>query len=256
MNSDKDGNKKPHIMVSYSWNNKDLVDTIYSMLMKECDILEKYNFWIDSRNLTTGILRRNLEKAVANSVLVLVFLSRSYAKSVNCKIEADYIIKNNISFIPIIVEEGFPYDNVFINNSQNISIRVKNSPLLRRRENKENIKTMNWIKEYFSEYLYIDMSGVVFKKDAYENLVENIKYILNIKKKYKETKPEENLKKDKVKIQRRLSHEETQDFRDLIRDTPRTASGLCHIFDISLGDAIEIIKEANKDFNPTDITIS
>lgn len=97
--------KEGHIMFSYSWNQKNQVRHIYDIIDHEFINVPK---WIDINKMCGNILEA-MNDAVEKSFLVIIFLSKDYKNSKNCKTESELIIGKQKKFLLVLIEKGFPY---------------------------------------------------------------------------------------------------------------------------------------------------
>ena len=105
-----------------------------------------------------------MNDAIENSYLVLIFLSKTYKNSKNCKIESELIIGKNKKFILINLEKGYPYNND--------------------NENEED----NWLANLYKNQFYIDLSEM--NLDNLDRLIKDIQSeTIEYYKKYKIYKP-------------------------------------------------------------------
>ena len=149
-----------HIMFSYSWKQQEKVKSIYNKIEEE---LNYCKLWIDFKKMKGNILEA-MNDAIENSYLVLIFLSKTYKNSKNCKIESELIIGKNKKFILINLEKGYPY------NSDN--------------ENEED----NWLANLYKNQFYIDLSEM--NLDNLDRLIKDIQSeTIEYYKKYKIYKP-------------------------------------------------------------------
>ena len=75
-----------------------------------------------------------MEDAVENSFLVLVFLSKDYKNSKNCKTEAELIIGKQKKYILILVDNDYPF--------------------------LEDNESSNWLSKMFKNQFYIDLNDL------------------------------------------------------------------------------------------------
>ncbi|XP_057289414.1 uncharacterized protein LOC130612138 isoform X2 [Hydractinia symbiolongicarpus] len=94
-----------HIMISYSWKQKSVVKDIVVKL-------KEYGFklWFDESDMTDELCIA-MAHAIQNAEVFLLFASRTYQESANCKSEATYARERNVKIIPIILEEDWKPDN-------------------------------------------------------------------------------------------------------------------------------------------------
>lgn len=140
-----------HIMFSYSWSQKNNVRHIYDIIDEQFPNVPK---WIDISKMSGNILEA-MNTAVENSFLIIIFLSKDYKSSANCKIESEFICGKQKNYILVLVEKGYPY--------------------------LETNEKENWLSKMFKNQFYVDLSeGMNF-----ENL-SKLKELINdeISKKY------------------------------------------------------------------------
>ena len=75
-------------MFSYCWEQQHNVRHIYEIINNEFNEVPK---WIDTEGMSGNIIDA-MHDAIENAFLVLVFLSKDYKNSKNCKIESEFII--------------------------------------------------------------------------------------------------------------------------------------------------------------------
>lgn len=122
--------KNNHIMFSYCWKQQNQVKHIYDLLDAE---FVGVNKWLDINKMCGNILRA-MNDAVENSFLVIVFLSKDYKKSKNCKTEAELIFGKQKNYLLVLMEDGFPY--------------------------LENGEDENWLSKMFDNQFYIDLTDM------------------------------------------------------------------------------------------------
>lgn len=139
-----DVNRSKHIMISYSHKYENDVKHIYTLLEEEFKEVPK---WIDYEKMSGNIIK-SMTDAVNNSFLIIVFMSKSYKNSKNCRLESDLLIKKNIEYILVLNEEGFPY--------------------------LENNEKSNWVSKYYNNDYYIDFSNGI-AQDRLEKLYDIVR---------------------------------------------------------------------------------
>tara|TARA_B100000900_G_scaffold415948_1_gene448051 strand:+ start:3061 stop:3843 length:783 start_codon:yes stop_codon:yes gene_type:complete len=122
--------KNNHIMFSYSWKQQNQVKHIYDILDTE---FAGVNKWIDINKMCGNILNA-MNDAVENSFLVIVFLSKDYKDSKNCKTEAQLIFGKQKNYLLVLMEKGFPY--------------------------LDNDEDENWLSKMFDNQFYIDLTDM------------------------------------------------------------------------------------------------
>ena len=125
-----DETNKQHIMFSYSWKQKGRVRHIY-------DIIEEYYpqipKWIDINQMQGNIIEA-MGDAVDNSFLIIIFLSKDYKNSKNCKTESELIIGKQKKYLLVLIDQDYP----FLENDEN----------------------ENWLSKMFKNQFYIDLTDM------------------------------------------------------------------------------------------------
>ncbi|CAF1265876.1 unnamed protein product [Didymodactylos carnosus] len=96
-----DESEKYDMMISYSWNEKELIYKIHERLVKD-----GYKIWLDLDNMYGSIILRMAE-AIENSDFILMSMSSAYKKSPNCQAEAEYAYNRKRRIIPLITEANY-----------------------------------------------------------------------------------------------------------------------------------------------------
>ena len=135
--------KNNHIMFSYSWNQKNQVRHIYDLIDAELPGVKK---WIDINKMCGNILDA-MNDAVENSFVTIIFLSKDYKNSKNCKTEAELIFGKQKNYLLVLVEKDFPY--------------------------LEDGEEENWLSKMFKNQFYIDLTEM--NSDNLDKLKELIK---------------------------------------------------------------------------------
>ncbi|CAK8679893.1 unnamed protein product [Clavelina lepadiformis] len=95
----KANNDEKHVMISYNWESQKLAKKIYEKLEKR-----GYKVWIDIKCMNKNIYDR-MDEAVRNAYVVLIFVSKKYQESENCKREASTAGDLKIPIVPIYTEK-------------------------------------------------------------------------------------------------------------------------------------------------------
>ncbi|XP_064637006.1 uncharacterized protein LOC135493536 [Lineus longissimus] len=104
-NFDKtDSSNQPYIMMSYQWDSQELVLRVRDVLRSR-----GYNVWIDVERMAGSTLEA-MARAVEGAHVVLLFFSKRYKDSQNCRAEAEYTFKTKKPFIPVLVEPNYAAD--------------------------------------------------------------------------------------------------------------------------------------------------
>ena len=143
MNSSIDNNEQLHMMFSYCWENKDNVKHIYDLLDAEFPNITK---WIDINEMEGNIMEA-MSDAVENSFVVIIFLSRAYLNSKNCKTESELVIGKQKKFLLVLLEKGYPY---LENNNE------------------------NWLSKMYKNQFYIDLSN-----GMNQDSIDKLKQLIN-----------------------------------------------------------------------------
>ncbi|XP_065660323.1 uncharacterized protein LOC100209544 [Hydra vulgaris] len=88
-------------MISYQWNFQELVRAVYCNLH-----MANISIWFDISGGMIGNLNDAMATAIQSSKVVIVFLSDSYQKSVNCKLEFCYAVALGKAFIFVLVDQN------------------------------------------------------------------------------------------------------------------------------------------------------
>ncbi|XP_076815435.1 uncharacterized protein LOC143461558 isoform X5 [Clavelina lepadiformis] len=97
----KASNDDKHVMISYNWESKNLAKKIYEKLENR-----GYKVWIDIKYMKKNIYDQ-MDEAVRNAYVVLIFVSRKYQESENCQREASMAADLKIPIVPIYTEKNF-----------------------------------------------------------------------------------------------------------------------------------------------------
>jgi hypothetical protein len=90
--------KQYHIFISYSWKNQDFVVFIYYFLSKL-----GYYIWLDISSMGHS-LQDSMKDGIANSAVILVFLSTGYLESENCVFELNEAYQQKKKVITVFLE--------------------------------------------------------------------------------------------------------------------------------------------------------
>ncbi len=122
-----DETNKKHMMFSYSWKQKGRVRHIYDLLEEQYPNVPK---WIDINQMQGNIIEA-MGDAVEKSFIVIIFLSKDYKNSKNCKTESELIIGKQKKYLLVLIDDEYPF-----------------------LENEEND---NWLSRIFKNQFYIDL---------------------------------------------------------------------------------------------------
>ena len=101
--------KGSHIMLSYQWNNQELVKRV-------ADVLKQKNIpiWFD----IAGDMKGNINAAMANGVegaaMVVSFDTVAYSKSINCQKELTYASQLKKNILPILLENDKIFQDTWL----------------------------------------------------------------------------------------------------------------------------------------------
>eukprot|EP00056_Hartaetosiga_gracilis_P006127 m.93433 g.93433 ORF g.93433 m.93433 type:complete len:672 (-) comp12385_c0_seq1:67-2082(-) len=93
---------KSQVMLSYNWSHQEIVLRVNSYLQDH-----NIKTWIDVEQMQGSTLEA-MSRAVESSEVVLVFFSKDYKNSANCRLEADYAHKLGKHIIPVRVDSYDP----------------------------------------------------------------------------------------------------------------------------------------------------
>lgn len=253
---DLENRMNKHIMFSYSHKQEGIVKYIYELIDEEFPNIKK---WIDYNNMDGNILD-SMTNAIEESFLVIVFLSKSYKNSKNCKIESELIIGKKKRIILVLLENDFPYC-----------------------ENTEK-KELNWLYKSYKNQFYLDMVQMNIEntrkmKELVNNNIEEFFRIenksfrhrrknslnslsssnsFNMRNSPKRTPPIKGKNDykdfDDFVLDNSLNKEDIETIKDLIVKTPRTmvptlkAGGLDFKSIISLIDEVKNEEEEEEEY--------
>ncbi|CAF4114034.1 unnamed protein product [Adineta steineri] len=103
------GHKGLHIMLSYEWNNQELVKRVADMLKQR-----NIPIWFD----VAGDMKGNINTAMANGVegaaAVISFDTVAYSKSINCQKELTYASQLKKNIVPVLLENDTEFQNTWL----------------------------------------------------------------------------------------------------------------------------------------------
>jgi hypothetical protein len=103
------GSKGLHIMLSYQWNNQELVKRVADMLKQR-----KIPIWFD----IAGDMKGNINAAMANGVegaaMVVSFDTVAYSKSINCQKELTYASQLKKDILPVLLENDKIFQDTWL----------------------------------------------------------------------------------------------------------------------------------------------
>jgi hypothetical protein len=101
--------KGRHIMLSYQWNNQELVKRVADMLKQK-----NIPIWFD----IAGDMKGNINAAMANGVegaaMVISFDTVAYSKSINCQKELTYASQLKKNIVPVLLENDQSFENTWL----------------------------------------------------------------------------------------------------------------------------------------------
>jgi hypothetical protein len=109
-------------MISYNWENQPIIKRIAKSLKGD-----GYNVWLDLEQMSGSTLEASITywsytnpiifdfcfqvaKAVEQSEVVLMCMSQKYKDSPNCRLEGEYCVSKKISFVPLMMQNGYSPD--------------------------------------------------------------------------------------------------------------------------------------------------
>ena len=94
-----------HVMLSYNWSTKELVREIKKELNSQ-----GFKTWIDDENIDPGSLIDSMEGGVSNAQTILICYSEGYKRSANCRMEAEYALKQKKPLLFVNAEKDYKPD--------------------------------------------------------------------------------------------------------------------------------------------------
>ena len=93
--------QKQHVMISYSWAQKDRMRQIGSHLKSL-----GYPVWLDIEQMEGSVLER-MSEAVEQAAVLIIGLSTNYKESQACRTEAEYAYRLKKQVIFVMAEDGY-----------------------------------------------------------------------------------------------------------------------------------------------------
>ena len=90
-----------HIMMSYQWENQDIVKMIVADLQNRL-----YNVWWDLECMK-GSLVDAMSEAVEGAELLIYGVSEKYKESANCRLELNYGMTKEVPMIPLMMQKSY-----------------------------------------------------------------------------------------------------------------------------------------------------
>ncbi|CAF4288127.1 unnamed protein product [Rotaria sp. Silwood2] len=97
--------EKYDCMISYSWTDMDLAHRIFKQLTQNLG----YKVWLDQEEMHGSTIEA-MANAVESAEFILVCMSDTYKRSVNCQSEAEYAFNRKKHIIPIKMKKDFVAD--------------------------------------------------------------------------------------------------------------------------------------------------
>jgi len=96
----------PYVFLSYSHNDKDMIDKIYKTLS-----YMGFHCWIDEKIRAMENFNSVIEEAIENCTVFLSFFSKSYVEKPYCQLEYDCATNNNKSKVVVCIDDVSPNVN-------------------------------------------------------------------------------------------------------------------------------------------------
>eukprot|EP01052_Picozoa_sp_SAG31_P033152 SAG31_NODE_3711_length_3960_cov_5.475265_5_plen_482_part_01 len=90
-----------HIMVSYCWNEQDIVTRIARNLQRR-----GYKVWLDIDQMKGSTLM-SMSQAIDDAGMMLYCVSLRYKESVNCRMEAMYAHQSQLDMVPLMMQKDY-----------------------------------------------------------------------------------------------------------------------------------------------------
>ncbi|XP_063688557.1 uncharacterized protein LOC134821743 [Bolinopsis microptera] len=104
----KDQMGERHMMLSYQWDNQELVAKVYDIVSEH-----NINVWMDIHGGVTGNINEAMASGVEGSAVVCCFMTQKYEKSKNCSAELNYANDRGVVVVPCMAqnrtEDGNPF---------------------------------------------------------------------------------------------------------------------------------------------------
>ncbi|CAF3415172.1 unnamed protein product [Rotaria sp. Silwood1] len=114
---------KYDIMISYCYDNKDMIYQIQQLLANE-----GYNIWFERNNPHEQTIETQAE-AIDCSTLIILCISNSYKRNNQCQALAEYAFNSKQIILPLIVHKGYTIDgwlNAILNKYRPIDFVLSN----------------------------------------------------------------------------------------------------------------------------------
>ena len=102
--SEKSEVTQNHVMISYQWDNQEVLIEVKNRLQAS-----GYRVWMDLEQMGGSTLEA-MAKAVEDSSVILVCVSKKYKESPNCRSEAEYAYQLRKDIIPLMMQNNYRPD--------------------------------------------------------------------------------------------------------------------------------------------------
>lgn len=100
------------LFISYSHQNKDLVERLHKNLVAHSRAPDVMDIWIDVKDMAVGVdLSLQMHKGISEADCVVLCLSASYVASKSCMFEARLARALDKPAIPVVLEGQYPFDS-------------------------------------------------------------------------------------------------------------------------------------------------
>lgn len=103
------GSKGLHIMLSYQWNNQELVKRVADMLKQR-----NIPIWFDIAGDMKGNINTAMAYGVESAAAVISFNTVAYSKSINCQKELTYACQLKKNIVPVLLENDTRFQNTWL----------------------------------------------------------------------------------------------------------------------------------------------
>ena len=254
--NDKD-KKTQHIMFSYSWTQKNQVRHVYDIIDNEYSDVPK---WIDINQMSGNIIEA-MGDAVENSFLVIIFLSKNYKNSKNCKTESELVIGKQKKYILVLIDKGYPF---LEEDDENwLSKMIKNQFYIDLTE--MDSSNLNKLKELIYKEIvsYYKLDNIPHKKVQRRASFSSNLTLKNISSPLRSPiKPlikSNSNELDNFILNNNLNQEDIDSIKNLVIKTPRTMVPTLQAGGVSFKSILNIIsdiknEESNREYDETDFS--
>ena len=147
-----------HVMLSYNWDNQELVKKVYTDLTKR-----GINCWMDIHGGMKVDMMTSMSEGVEKSAAIIAFCTEKYQNSKNCQTELKYAYTESIPILPVICDKTYT------------------KPQARGEEKNAAEWPCGWLGATIAGKIYVDFRKDEFYENSLAALMENIEILTGIK---------------------------------------------------------------------------